>query len=128
MKIESRKYQGYIWYSDQRAPVLLAGDNEWGCEKNEQDNHFIVEGQLWDEDTRTSISIKYVDGKYLVSTYQLGEKYDLVEYVPRNMPGVSRLQFARCWRSVADENCNNFETQVLDRVVFMGLKMKEDKQ
>ncbi len=127
MKIEKRKYQGYIWYSNANEPELLLGNEEWECELDEQANPFIVEGQLWDEDSRTSKSIKYVDDQYIVKSYQLENAYDLVEFMPHKMPGVSRLLFARCWKPTIDKNCCDLETQVLDRIIFKGFKMQEDR-
>lgn len=127
MKIEKRKYQGYIWYSNANKPELLLGNEEWERELDELANPFIIEGQLWDDASRTSISIKYVDGQYIVKSYQLEEAYDLVEFIPHKMPSVSRLLFARCWKPIIDKNCSNFETLVLDRIIFKGFKMKEDR-
>ena len=124
MIIEKKNYQGYLWYSDEKCPQVLDGKSGWGIEIDETTNPFIVEGQLWDEQSQTSVSIKYVDGQYMKKETTLPGDYDLVEYVPRRMPAVAKLVFARCWRKTKDELCENFEAKKLDNVVFKGLKMK----
>ncbi len=126
MIIEKKKYQGYLWYSNAQCPEIHDGQSEWGIEIDEAMNPFIIEGLLWDEDSRTSVSIKYIDGRYYKKETVLGGEYDLVEYIPRRMPKVSKLLFARCWKTVNDELCEGFNTKKLDCVIFKGLKMKEE--
>lgn len=73
MKIEKSKYQGYLWYSDQKEPKVF--NNElFELEIADNENPFIVEGQLYDEENRASISIKYVDGNYIVNKYKVKEE------------------------------------------------------
>lgn len=51
MKIEKSKYQGYLWYSDQKEPKVF--NNElFELEIADNENPFIVEGQLYDEENR----------------------------------------------------------------------------
>jgi len=126
MIIEKRKYEGYLWYSNEQQPQVLYGQSEWGIDINNATNPFIIEGQLWDEESRTSVSIKYIDGNYYKSETVLQGDYDLVEYIPRRMPKVEKLLFARCWKTVDDELCEGFNTTKLENVLFIGLKMKEE--
>lgn len=126
MIIERKNYQGYLWYSNEQGPIILDGRSEWGVEIDETANPFIIEGQLWDEESRTSVSIKYIDGKYFKKETVLGGEYDLVEFIPRRMSNVEKLLFARCWKTVKDELCEGFYAKKLDSVIFKGLKMKED--
>lgn len=126
MIIEKKYYQGYLWYSDKQCPLVLDGQSEWGIEIGEATNPFIIEGQLWDEESRTSISIKYIDGHYLKNEIVLNGEYDFVEYIPRRMSNVKKLLFARSWKTVEDELCEGFNTKKLENVVFKGLKMKEE--
>ncbi len=126
MIIEKKKYQGYLWYSDQQRPIIHDGQSEWGVEIDEATNPFIIEGQLWDEKSQTSVSIKYIDGHYYKKETVLEGEYDLAEFIPRRMPKVEKLLFARCWRTVKDELCEGFNTKKLNCVIFKGLKMKEE--
>ena len=126
MIIEKKKYQGYLWYSNEQKPQIIVGQSEWGIQIDESTNPFIIEGQLWDEESRTSVSIKYIDGQYYKKEIVLDGEYDLVEYIPRKMPQVSKLLFARCWKNMKDELCEGFNAKKLDCVLFKGLKMKEE--
>lgn len=74
-KIESAKYQGYLWKSDQTKPQVFLGD-ETAPELvlKDGENPFVIEGNLYEEETGNSISIKYVDGKYIVGRYNLTAK------------------------------------------------------
>ena len=69
-QIEKSTYQGYLWYSDKDQPKVLNNvDSE--ITLDETKNPFVIEGQLFDG--KRSISIKYVDGKYIVKKYVLAE-------------------------------------------------------
>ena len=126
MKIEKSIYQGYLWYSDQKAPQVL--NNEvFELESADSSNPFIVEGQLFDG--QKSISIKYVDGKYLVKEYILDdlsncEKVEQVFHSYR-MDG-EQLKFNLYWREVEDDLCEGMKVLQPAELVFVGFNDKED--
>lgn len=127
MKIDKSKYTGYLWYSDQTTPKVF-NDEEFELEIEDTKNPFIIEGQLCDGNQ--SISIKYVDGKYIVNTYNLSD-YANIEaeaYVPNRMEKVERLLFKRSWRAEKDNLCCGMEVLQPKELVFVGLTMKEEKQ
>lgn len=62
MKIEKSNYQGYTWYSNEKAPRVYNCDKEIELELEDGENPFVVEGFLCDG--AKSISIKFVDGLY----------------------------------------------------------------
>lgn len=124
MKIEKSKYEGYLWYSDTSTPDIKTGE-EFGIEINEDANPFIIEGQLFDG--KKSVSIKYVDGKYVVNTYDL-EKLDGVfqerEFHSYRM-GDRRLKFKQYWRPQKDELCEDMQVLQPAELVFVGFNNKE---
>ena len=73
--IEAAKYEGYLWYSNEKKPMVFDG-SEPVPEMNldEEKNPFIIEGNLWDADNRKSIMIRYVDGKYIVRRTKVKEE------------------------------------------------------
>jgi CRISPR type III-associated protein (TIGR04423 family) len=106
-------------------------------------NPFIIEGQL--SDGKTSISIKYVDGNYIVKKYALSDMEDIekkeIYYLPNRMKELDnkslKLCFNQYWRPKADKYCaGNIDNpdsvdngmQVLQpaELVFVGFKIKED--
>lgn len=127
MKIEKSKYTGYLWYSNKTKPQVL-NNEEFELEIANSENPFIIEGQLCDE--KKSISIKYVDGEYIVKTYTLSDYTDteLDAYVPNRMDGVEKLLFKRAWKAESDDLCCGMDVLQPKELVFVGFKMKEDKQ
>lgn len=127
MKIEKSKYTGYLWYSNKTKPQVL-NNEEFGLEKEDSENPFIIEGQLCDD--KKSISIKFVDGKYIVNTYILSnyEEAEIEEYVPNRMEDVEKLKFKREWKAESDDLCCGMNVLQPAELVFVGLKMKEDKK
>ncbi len=128
MKIEKSKYQGYLWYSDQKEPKVI-DNKEFELEISDNENPFIVEGQLFDG--RNSISIKYVDGKYIVKPYEVkDEDYNspntVKEFLPNRMKGVERLYFLEYWKPQKDNLCEDMKVLQPAELVFVGFKNKEE--
>ncbi len=65
----SLNYTGYIWLSDKQKPEVFESQkvesNLFG------ELPFVVEGQLYHPESQTSLAVKYVDGKYLITQYKL---------------------------------------------------------
>lgn len=128
MKIEKSKYQGYLWYSDQTRPQVLH-DEEFELDIPDNQNPFIIEGQLYDGER--SISIKYIDGKYVEKRYVLAE-FDGVECSERsffaNQMAGYKLKFRQYWRPQADPLCEDMEVLQAAEQVFTGLEKTNEKQ
>lgn len=131
MKLEKAKYIGYIWESDKTHPAVYYGVDEFEPKFDNNANPFVVEAQLWDAESRTSYSIKYVDGrherrKYQVTPEALADKNMKKEYVPHRIDKVKKLVFLQYWNKEADPECEGFDVLVPGERVFVGFKMKED--
>ena len=131
--IEKSKYQGYLWLSDEHAPKVY--DNEdVGFELDDTANPFVIEGQLYAPTEDRSVSIKFIDGKYLINTYsgktlqfnnvsdaKLTEG-DIEQYIPSsrlNLTGKA-LYFARIWTKTKDEINDGWTTLRPTGLVFKG--------
>ena len=119
------KYEGYIWYSDSAQPTVFIGDEERAVEQ--RPDAFIIEGLLWCPAKRLSYKIFYHDGQQLVREYQISDADlegqgdgTIEEFIAHRIPGVSRLSFIRYWHPEKDENCENFEVLVPEKLVFVG--------
>lgn len=125
MKIEKSKYQGYLWYSDKNEPNVIL-DEEFELEISDDENPFVIEGQLFDG--KTSISIKYVDGKYIVRRYNLSELDGVVQdqvFLSHRMDN-RQLKFKLFWKEQSDELCSNMGVYQPAEFVFVGFKNKEE--
>lgn len=126
MKIEKSKYQGYLWYSDKKEPQVL--NNEvFELQIADDANPFVIEGQLYDG--MKSISIKYVDGKYIVNTYDLnaldGEIQEQMFHSHR-MEG-KLLKFKQIWKKQPDELCENMHVLQPAELVFVGFNNDKEE-
>ena len=125
-EITQTNYQGYLWYSDNKTPIIFTGDKTVAI--NERDDAFIVEGLLWDAATRTSLRIYFHDGKQYIYRKEVtanelkGCEYTSQEsYVSHRLQG-RRLSFLRYWQLVADEYCVGFDTLTPQSLVFVGFE------
>lgn len=140
--IESAKYEGYLWRSDQPEPEVFMGDKPVGeITLSDDDNPFVVEGNLWDAATRQSITIRYIDGRYRmrrteVAQAELDEIKDtsldpladepvattVKQYIAHRIPGVSSLLYLQYWKGEADELCEGLKALRPEKLVFVGFK------
>jgi len=115
---------GYIWWSDKAEPEIV--QNKSVVLKNEE-IPFIIEGQLFDDKSKTSYSIKYVDGEYKLKPYVVADedfnKSNVVlrKYQSHRMGG-KILQFLEYWKAEKDELCLDMEVLKPTEVVFVGFK------
>lgn len=127
-KIEKSKYQGYLWYSDEKEPEIYQ-NRELEIDLNDQSNPFIIEGQLCDG--KKSYSIKYVDGHYILKTFQLNnylnEDTVINKYQPNwsekdkeNSSVISQLIFIQYWHPAADKNCEDMKVLQPGESIFVG--------
>lgn len=110
--IESAKYQGYLWYSDQRQPeVYLGNASVVEFTLDESKNPFIVEGNLYDAERQLSISIKFADGKYIVTKYDLGRIA-----ADESVSEECHLTSSRIQETVDTDNAEKCEISVYKRI------------
>lgn len=143
--IEAAKYEGYLWYSNEKEPKVFDG-NEMVPEINldEKENPFIIEGNLWDEDGKKSIMIRYVDGKYIVCRTQVNEEElkgisssqaygsDIAttrkDYLAHRIGGVKCLCFLQYWQAEPDKMCVGMQVLRPSKLVFIGFDKNEEKE
>lgn len=149
--IEAAKYEGYLWYSNEKEPKVFDG-NEMVPEINldEKENPFIIEGNLWDADNLMSIMIRYVDGKYIVrrtkvkeeelkgisssrtysQAYESGSPIDttLKKYLAHRIEGVKCLCFLQYWQAEPDDMCEKMCVLRPSKLVFIGFDKNEVKE
>lgn len=116
------KYDGYIWMSEKKTPDVLVNQTLDRC-CFEKGNPFVIEGQLYDSVNRKSLSIKYVDGKYYILSFDVEDKdfnsnYEKT-YVSNRMGG-RMLRFVQHWKDEADEFCEDMESYRPSELVFIG--------
>ena len=128
-KIVTAKYEGYIWYSDEKEPRVFRGDEPVDVEKflkDDADRHFVVEGNLWNKEAQESIAIRYVDGQYSVRRTDLSgegsENATIKTFVAHKIYGVKALEFKQLWEAQEDPMCEGMPVLRPKRLVFVGFK------
>lgn len=127
MNIKSGTYQGYLWASDKSEPKVYYNEFISGLSFNNNDNPFIIEGQLINIDDNISYSIKYVDGEYIFKEYDINQlnkirtSYIDKEYLSNKM-GEHKMGIRHYWEGNKDQYCENYEVLQPAENVFIGLK------
>lgn len=117
-------YEGYLWLSDSKEPIILDGKKEIGDVFPKSVNPFIIEGYLYDN-ANHSYSIKYVDGTAIVIQFTITEEdwydNDVKEYYANRM-GDTILRFLDVWSAEKDPLCLGMEVLQPQAKVFIGFK------
>lgn len=128
--INIKNCEGYLWWSDREEPEIYDG-KALDISIDETKNPFVVEGQIYDKEEKTSYSIKYVNGQYLINIYKV-ETSDFTNkdnepknFLSNRMDG-RWLKFLRYWEEKKDENCMGMPVLAFTKNVFIGFKEKED--
>lgn len=127
--IPTRKYEGYIWLSNEENPIILPEEEFDFSSVKENDNPFIVEALLYfkDDNEEVSIIIKHT-GKYHIHEIDLkkysDENFVDVKYLPHRLGNVEKVNFKQLWLPKPDENCEGMEVLQMKALVFTGFELK----
>lgn len=140
-EIKHGTYQGYLWMSDSDKPVVYSGGNllkSDGLELIDDKNPFVIEGQLYDADTKISVSIKYVDGHYIVKDYSVADdnrqtqpdekKTVKHKYFQGNKMDGQTLHFHEVWRPEADILCEGMHVLRPAELIFVGFENRKENK
>lgn len=127
-------YEGYLWMSNEHESRLFKPEAVVGAQLFSQRNLFVVEGYLYHRATGVSLSIKYVDGQYLVYQHKVepsDEQHpdvDHIKYLTLRMSGSPTLwaKFLRYWKEKPNDECLGMGVLEVEKEVFVGFSDKED--
>lgn len=123
--IKQGNYVGYFWKSDAKEPQPVNGD--FTEDLNPNKNPFIVEAQLYDENTMLSYSIKYVDGEFFIFEHKVDaldfnrKDVEVKDFYAHRIDGYKKLQFLQYWQEKEDELCEGMQVLQPAELVFVGL-------
>ncbi len=126
-EIKKRKYEGYLWFSDQEKPKVLKEEEYDFSQLTENENPFIVEGMLFCKEENISIMIRHT-GKYHICEFDLnklekkGAEFEDIEYLPHRLNGVKKVKFKQLWLPEKDENCEKMEVLKMKALIFTGFE------
>lgn len=128
--IPKRKYDGYVWFSDQKEPVTLI-QKEYSFEDTKE-NPFVIEALLWNTEEEISIMVRHT-GKYHIQEFKLNELpagHELVEkvYLPHRLGDkVKHVCFKQLWIPEKDPFCEEMEVMTMKALIFTGFKYSIEK-
>lgn len=126
---------GYLWLSDRRPDEVEVYDNVYREEVvlDASKNPFVVEGQLYDSSRNKSYSIKYADGLFRLTEYDMDEfageeecKINTRCYIASFDKAPGRLVFKQYWKEREDELCENMKVLCPADFVFVGFEKKNE--
>ena len=126
--IPAGKYHGYLWKSDEIKPLVIKGDLE-ELSLDSSAIPFIVEGELFNLETKISYSIRFFDGEYHVkefNTRDLSESNSTRRTYAPNFPkgeDVKGLNYVRIWKPEKDDLCCGFPVLRPAEMVFVGFNL-----
>lgn len=128
--ISKRKYDGYIWFSDQKKPVTLI-EEEYSFE-DAKENPFVIEALLWNAEEEISIMVRHT-GKYHIQEFKLNElsaesKLEDKFYLPHRLnENVKHVCFKQLWIPEPDALCEGMSVMTMKALIFTGFKYSTEK-
>ena len=137
-RIPSGDYIGYYWMSDSVEPVVLGQPDPTLPDRlnnilcSALANPFVVEGRLYDASSRVSVSIRYVDSRYILLRHDVADDLRKAEdketdsivikrYVANRMAD-RKLVFLQYWREQPDPLCCGMPVLAPAEKVFVGFE------
>ncbi len=130
-EIPDIEYNGYLWFDNSDSPELIDSSYDFTAV---QPHPFIIEGNLKAKDGSVSISIRFLDGEYIVfmvdwnQAMATGCKIEQHKYLAHGFAGSTTLLFKEAWLPVQDENCAGMETLRPAWIAFDGFGPAEEVQ
>jgi CRISPR type III-associated protein (TIGR04423 family) len=129
-KIPTKKYQGYVWLSDEKYPTILL-DKEYDF-STVKENQFVIEALLWYAQEETSIMVRHT-GKYHIQEFKLKElppEHELVDkvYLPHRLgEKVKNVCFKQLWIPEPDAHCEEMPVMTMKALIFTGFNCSTEK-
>ena len=123
-----RKYEGYIWGSDDSEPVLLQ-EETFPFETWKKSSSFILEALLYDKTNKVSVFIRHAPGagkedlqlhEFYLDPLPEGSLLEPVAYLPHRLKGVEKVCFYQWWEPEKDPNCMDMEVLKMKALIFSG--------
>jgi CRISPR type III-associated protein (TIGR04423 family) len=128
--IPKRKYDGYVWLSNEKSPTVL-NRQEYDFTQVKE-NPFVIEALLWSTEEKVSIMVRHT-GNYHIQEFRLKElpiEYELVDkvYLPHRLGDkVKHVCFKQLWIPEEDPFCAGMEVMTMKALIFTGFNCSTEK-
>ncbi len=121
-----KDYEGYVQFSHR--PIDLKKDifpRSENIDENDTKDGFIYEAHFYNG--KDSITIRQVNGHWLVSSTHFSEIYDKKNDIKSYNSIAGKIKMAQIWKAQPDNLCKDMEVMKLQKVVFVGFEKGESK-
>ena len=108
---KGQQYTGYLWCTDAQTPQIFLHDVTEFSEALLTKHPFVIEGWLYDADRRCSYAIRWVDGAYVRTRYDLSdisEEHERV-YLAHDLKFIEKFRVVEHWETHPDPLCEGLE-------------------
>jgi CRISPR type III-associated protein (TIGR04423 family) len=122
------QYEGYIWHSDAERPTVFRPGDDFTDSFSAAAIPFIIEGWLYDRMNNVSYAIRYLDGNYLRTEYDLSATNERpITYQAHDLQPVTQFQVVEHWAPEPDPNCADMEVLRHAWTAFAGFASPSKK-
>lgn len=123
-----KQYEGYFWKSNTEKPMVFHPGDDFKDDFEAAAIPFIVEGWLYDTQTNKSYAIRYLDGQYVRTEYDLATpKAHPITYQAHDLQPITHFQVVEHWAPEEDENCARMEVLRHAWTAFAGFAQSTKK-
>lgn len=127
-------YSGYLWFDNENTPKVIDGKLTDSDLPSAGELPYVIEGNLVAKDGSHSISIRFLDGRYIIIKVYLQEamdkniRYVNLCYLAHGFATGTKLYFKEAWLPVVDSHCADMKTLQPAWIAFVGFDCKEDEK
>lgn len=128
-EIPQVEYIGYLWFDNSDTPEQIDGEYDFSKITSQP---FIIEGNLKAKDGTISVSIRYLDGEYIIIMVEwdkveanVGELFEHV-YIAHGFGAGKIIRFTEAWLPEPEPYCENMETLRPAWIAFNGFGKHEE--
>jgi CRISPR type III-associated protein (TIGR04423 family) len=115
------QYEGYLWYSDAQKPIVYQPGKAFQDDFVASAIPFVVEGWLYHQVANKSYAIRYLDGKYIRTEYDLSvAEKEMVTYQAHDLQPITQFRVKEYWAPEEDPNCDYMEVLRHTWTAFAG--------
>lgn len=121
-------YEGYLWYSNQRTPLILRQKKISSGIFTKLP--FIIEGMLYSRRDKISLTIRTVNGQYQVFQADLKNNDVFLKetiYLSHRTAGFSNYRLVEAWQSVPSTQTAGLKVDQLAFTAFAGFPKCDPK-
>lgn len=125
-KIINEKFEGYFWLSNEDEPANLDGHLKEFKDSLQQEIPFVIEANFYNKTDNISISLRHVEGRYLITQIDLNKKGEGIKASDglhfKAIKGFEEVKIINLWQAEPDDMLEGMEVMQPILSIFAGFK------